>query len=125
MPRSVISCRSSTPPRGPSRSVWKWTTRDWRCGRTCSWTWRSASYCRPRCPSRDAVLDSGLKKTVFVDCGDGYFEPRQVETGWRFDDRVQIVRGLEAGERIVTSANFFLDSETRMQQAAAKPEMVK
>ena len=73
----------------------------------------------------DAVLDSGLKKTVFVDCGDGYFEPRQVETGWRFDDRVQIVRGLEAGERIVTSANFFLDSETRMQQAAAKPEMVK
>src|SRR5471032_2490810 len=66
----------------------------------------------------DAVLDSGLKKTVFVDCGDGYFEPRQVETGWRFDDRVQIVSGLKSGERIVTSANFFLDSETRMQQAA-------
>jgi len=66
----------------------------------------------------DAVLDSGLKKTVFVDCGEGYFEPRQVETGWRFDDRVQIVSGLKAGERIVTSANFFLDSETRMQQAA-------
>jgi membrane fusion protein, copper/silver efflux system len=75
----------------------------------------------------DAVLDSGLRKTVFVDRGEGNFEPRQVETGWRFDDRVQIVRGLEAGERIVTSANFFLDSETRMQQAAAaaKPEMVK
>jgi RND family efflux transporter MFP subunit len=74
----------------------------------------------------DAVLDSGLKKTVFVDRGEGNFEPRQVETGWRFDDRVQIVRGLDAGERIVTSANFFLDSETRMQQAAAaKPEMVK
>jgi len=74
----------------------------------------------------DAVLDSGLKKTVFVDRGAGYFEPRQVETGWRFDDRVQIVRGLDPGERIVTAANFFLDSETRMQQAAAtKPEMVK
>jgi multidrug efflux pump subunit AcrA (membrane-fusion protein) len=67
----------------------------------------------------DAVLDSGLKKTVFVDRGEGNFEPRQVETGWRFDDRVQIVRGLDPGERIVTSANFFLDSETRMQQAAA------
>lgn len=74
----------------------------------------------------DAVLDSGLKKTVFVDRGAGYFEPRQVETGWRFDDRVEIVRGLDPGERIVTAANFFLDSETRMQQAAAtKPEMVK
>jgi Cu(I)/Ag(I) efflux system membrane fusion protein len=73
----------------------------------------------------EAVLDSGLKKTVFVDRGEGYFEPRQVETGWRFDDRIQIVRGLEPGERIVTSANFLLDSETRMQQAAAaaKPDM--
>ena len=71
----------------------------------------------------DAVLDSGLKKTVFVDRGAGYFEPRQVETGWRFNGRVEIVRGLDAGERIVTSANFFLDSETRMQQAAAKSEM--
>jgi membrane fusion protein, copper/silver efflux system len=71
----------------------------------------------------DAVLDSGLKKTVFVDRGEGYFEPREVETGWRFDDRIQIVRGLDVGERIVTSANFLLDSETRMQQAiaAAKP----
>jgi Cu(I)/Ag(I) efflux system membrane fusion protein len=71
----------------------------------------------------EAVLDSGLKKTVFVDRGEGSFEPRQVETGWRFDDRVQIVHGLNAGERIVTSANFFLDSETRMQQPAAKSDM--
>jgi RND family efflux transporter MFP subunit len=73
----------------------------------------------------EAVLDSGTRKTVFVDRGEGNFEPRQVETGWRFDNRVQIVSGLEAGERIVTSANFFLDSETRMQQAAAAamPEM--
>jgi membrane fusion protein, copper/silver efflux system len=74
----------------------------------------------------DAVLDSGLKKTVFVDRGEGYFEPRQVETGWRFEGRVQIVRGLDPGERIVTSPNFLLDSETRMQQAfPAKPEMAE
>ena len=39
----------------------------------------------------DAVLDSGLRKTVFVDRGEGNFEPRVVETGWRFDERVQIV----------------------------------
>jgi Cu(I)/Ag(I) efflux system membrane fusion protein len=70
----------------------------------------------------EAVLDSGLKKTVYVDRGEGVFEPRQVETGWRFDDRVQILKGLEAGERIVTSANFLLDSESRMKQAAAGPQ---
>jgi len=52
----------------------------------------------------DAVLDSGLTKIVFVDRGNGHFEPRAVETGWRFDDRVEIVRGLEAGERVVLSA---------------------
>ncbi len=45
----------------------------------------------------DAVLDSGLKKTVFVERGDGYFEPRQVETGWRLGDRVQILNGSAAG----------------------------
>jgi Cu(I)/Ag(I) efflux system membrane fusion protein len=71
----------------------------------------------------DAVLDSGLKKTVFVDRGDGHFEPRAVETGWRFGDRVEIVRGLEAGERIVLSGNFLIDSESRMQAARVQPEL--
>ena len=45
----------------------------------------------------DAVLDSGLKKTVFVDRGNGFFEPRQVETGWRTGDRIEITKGLMAG----------------------------
>ena len=69
----------------------------------------------------DAVVDSGLNKTVFVERGDGFFEPRQVETGWRFGDRVQIVAGLEPGQRIVTSGNFLMDSESRMQQAGGNP----
>src|SRR5471030_3180506 len=69
----------------------------------------------------EAVLDSGLKKTVYVDSGEGVFEPRQVETGRSFDGRVQILAGLEAGERIVTSGNFLLDSESRMKQAAGAP----
>ena len=73
----------------------------------------------------EAVLDSGLKKTVYVDRGEGVFEPRQVETGSTFDGRVQIVAGLEAGERIVTSGNFLLDSESRMKQAAAGPQAEK
>jgi YHS domain-containing protein len=69
----------------------------------------------------EALLDSGLRKTVFVDRGNGYFEPRAVETGWRSGDRVEIVRGLEAGERIVVSGNFLIDSESRMQTAGRPP----
>jgi Cu(I)/Ag(I) efflux system membrane fusion protein len=67
----------------------------------------------------DAVVDSGLKKTVFVDRGNGFFEPRQVETGRSLGERVEIARGLMPGEKIVVSGNFLLDSETRMQQASA------
>jgi Cu(I)/Ag(I) efflux system membrane fusion protein len=67
----------------------------------------------------DAIIDSGLKKTVFVDRGNGSFEPRGVETGWRLGDRVEIVKGLAPGERIVVSGNFLIDSESRMKLAAA------
>ncbi len=67
----------------------------------------------------DAVLDSGLKKTVFVDRGGGLFEPREVETGWRFGNRVEIKKGLEPGERIVISGTFLIDSESRLELAAA------
>jgi YHS domain-containing protein len=67
----------------------------------------------------DAVVDSGVRKVVFVDLGNGYFEPRRVEAGWRADNRVQIVKGLMAGERIVVSGNFLLDSESRMRAVAA------
>jgi len=66
----------------------------------------------------DAVLDSGIKKTVFVDRGNGFFEPRRVETGWSFGDRVEITKGLMPGEQIVISGNFLIDSESRMKMAA-------
>lgn len=69
--------------------------------------------------SADAVLDSGLRKTVFVDRGHGFFEPRKVETGWHLGDRIEIVEGLMPGERIVVSGNFLIDSESRMKLAAA------
>ncbi|MBU4448084.1 MAG: efflux RND transporter periplasmic adaptor subunit [Proteobacteria bacterium] len=67
----------------------------------------------------DAIMDSGLKQTIFVERGNGYFEPRRVKTGWRLGDRVEIVEGLEPGERIVVSGNFLIDSESRMKLAAA------
>jgi RND family efflux transporter MFP subunit len=63
----------------------------------------------------EAVLDSGTTKTVFLDRGNGYFEPRQVETGQRIGDRVEIVRGLQPGERIVSSSAFLLNSESQMK----------
>jgi Cu(I)/Ag(I) efflux system membrane fusion protein len=46
------------------------------------------------------------------------FSPRVVETGRRFDDRVEIVKGLQAGEKIVVSGNFLVSSESRLQEAA-------
>lgn len=67
----------------------------------------------------DAVLDAGERKTVFVDRGNGFFEPRQVTTGERNGDWIQILSGLRAGERVVTSGNFLIDSESQMKAAAA------
>jgi len=65
----------------------------------------------------DAVVEFGLRKIVFVDRGQGVFEPRPVETGWRFGDRIQIVHGLNPGETIAVSGTFLLDSESRMQRS--------
>ena len=67
----------------------------------------------------DAVMDTGLKKTVFVDRGNGYFEPRKVTTGWTLGDRVEITQGLEPGEKVIVSGNFLVDSESRMKLASA------
>ena len=67
----------------------------------------------------DAVLDAGIRKTVFVDLGGGHLEPREVETGERAGDRIEVVSGLKAGERIVTSGNFLIDSESQLRQPGA------
>ena len=69
----------------------------------------------------DAVVEFGLRKIVFVDRGEGVFEPRPVETGWRFGDRIQIVYGLNRGEMIAVSGTFLLDSESRMQHGVPRP----
>jgi Cu(I)/Ag(I) efflux system membrane fusion protein len=66
----------------------------------------------------EAILDSGLKKTVFVDLGKGSFEPREVKTARYVGDQVEIVEGIDEGERIVVSGNFLLDSESKLEMAA-------
>jgi Cu(I)/Ag(I) efflux system membrane fusion protein/cobalt-zinc-cadmium efflux system membrane fusion protein len=63
------------------------------------------------------VFQSGTRQIAFVDRGGGYFEPREIETGDRAGDDLAVVTGLKAGERIVTSANFLIDSESQLQAA--------
>jgi Cu(I)/Ag(I) efflux system membrane fusion protein len=62
----------------------------------------------------DALVASGLRNTVFVERSAGIFEPRQVHTGRRLGDRVEVLSGLSEGDRIVVSGTFLLDSESRM-----------
>ena len=63
------------------------------------------------------VLQAGTRQIAFVDHGQGYLEPRDVEIGPRVDDQVVVLRGLRTGERIVSSANFLVDSEAQLQAA--------
>jgi Cu(I)/Ag(I) efflux system membrane fusion protein len=66
----------------------------------------------------DAVVDSGRSKRVYVQTSAGHFEIREVETGWRLNDRVQIVNGLQEGETVVAAGTFLVDSESRLEVAA-------
>jgi RND family efflux transporter MFP subunit len=63
------------------------------------------------------VLQSGTRQIAFVDRADGYIEPRDVQLGARAGDDFIVLKGLKAGERIVTSANFLIDSESQLQAA--------
>ena len=63
----------------------------------------------------DAVIDTGLRKIVYVDKGDGYFEPRLVTTGLRAEKLIEVLSGLKAGEKIASSANFLIDSEAKLK----------
>ena len=62
-----------------------------------------------------AVIDTGQRQVVFVAMSDGRFEPRLVQAGARSGGRAQILAGLSVGERVVTRANFLLDSESRLR----------
>lgn len=66
---------------------------------------------------RDAVMDTGTRQIVYVDKGDGHFEPREIKTGEETDDYYQVLSGLSEGEKVVTSANFLVDSESRLKSA--------
>jgi RND family efflux transporter MFP subunit len=65
-----------------------------------------------------AAFQSGSRSLVFLYRGDGNVEPRQVELGARVGGDVVVAKGLAAGDAIVTSANFLIDSEAQLQAAA-------
>jgi len=70
---------------------------------------------------KSAVIRSGERNIAFVALGEGRFQPREVELGVQGEgDRLQIVRGVAAGEQVVTQAQFMLDSESRLQEAIAQ-----
>jgi len=66
-----------------------------------------------------AIIDTGVRQVAIIDKGNGYFEPREVKVGSKVDDSYEVISGLKAGERVVTSAAFLVDSESRLKEAMA------
>ncbi|RPJ76002.1 MAG: efflux RND transporter periplasmic adaptor subunit [Desulfobacteraceae bacterium] len=64
-----------------------------------------------------AVIDTGVRQVVIVDRGAGTFEPREVRLGVKAGEVFEVIEGLAAGERVVTSANFLIDSEAKLKEA--------
>ena len=65
----------------------------------------------------EAVLDSGLRKVVFLDKGNGRFAPAEVKLGAKYDNLYEVLDGLSPGEKILASASVLLDSESRLKEA--------
>lgn len=63
----------------------------------------------------EAVLDTGTRQVVYVDRGEGYFEPREVKTGVKAEGMQEILSGLKRGERVASSAIFLIDSEAQLK----------
>ncbi|MBI3996452.1 MAG: efflux RND transporter periplasmic adaptor subunit [Candidatus Omnitrophica bacterium] len=65
----------------------------------------------------EAVFDTGTKQVIFVDKGQGLFEPRDVTVGVKAEGYYEIKSGVSEGELVVTSGNFLIDSESRLKAA--------
>ncbi len=73
---------------------------------------------------KEAVLDTGLRQLVFLDHGQGVYQPTQVTLGRRSQDRVEVLEGLRDGDRVVTSAHFLLDAEAKLASASSMQAMM-
>lgn len=68
-----------------------------------------------------AVIDTGTGIVAYVDLGNGAFEPREIKAGLRSDGYIEVLRGLKEGERVVSAANFLVDSEAQLKGVKALP----
>ena len=73
---------------------------------------------------KEAVLETGLRQLVFMDRGQGRYEQTLVKLGRRNQDEVEVMEGLKEGDRIVTSANFLLDAESKLTSASSMQAMM-
>lgn len=62
-----------------------------------------------------AVIDTGIRQIVYVDKGEGYFEPREVMLGLKAEGMVEVLKGIKAGEKVASSGNFLIDSEAQLK----------
>src|SRR5881392_3247795 len=72
-----------------------------------------------------AVMPTGTRNIVFVDKGEGKLEPRIVQLGSKYGDIYEVQSGLQEGERVVASANFLIDAESKVQGALKEFEQEK
>lgn len=68
----------------------------------------------------DSVIDTGVRKIVFVKKGDSSFEPREIKIGPRAENQIAVLSGLHSGEEVVTSAHFLIDTESKFRAATEK-----
>lgn len=63
----------------------------------------------------DSVIDTGTRQIIYVEKGEGYFEPREVQTGLKADGLTEVLHGLNAGEKVASSGTFLIDSEAQLK----------
>jgi len=68
-----------------------------------------------------AVIDTGKGMVAYVDLGNGTFEPREIKAGLRTDGYIEVLRGLKEGEKVVSAANFLVDSEAQLKGVKPLP----
>ena len=73
---------------------------------------------------KEAVLDTGLRQLVFLDRDQGIYQPYPIKLGRQSQDRVEVLEGLKEGDRVVTSANFLLDAESKLASAGSMQAMM-
>lgn len=73
---------------------------------------------------KEAVLDTGLRQLVFLDQGEGIYQPYPVKVGRRSQDYVEVLEGIKDGDRVVTSANFLLDAESKLASTGSMQDMM-